>query len=76
LQDGKGRVQLYVRITTGEEGSPNLSAGTSATLWAQRALYSAPAAGKSACMSVDTAFGEVVLPLPEKFHGLTDLEKR
>ena len=79
LQDGTGRIQLYVRIDElGEEAFAKFKKyWISATSWAWRARCSAPNGAKSPSRPRPiTLLSKSLLPLPEKFHGLTDTETR
>ena len=78
LQDDKGRIQLYVRINDlGEEAFNEFKRwdigdiiGTTGTVFRTRR-------GEISvhCHTI-TLLAKSLLPLPEKFHGLTDLEAR
>ena len=74
LQDGKGRIQLYVRVDElGEEAFAKFKRPTSATSWAWKARSLRPSGARSPVKAHKvTLLSKSLQPLPEKFHGLTD----
>jgi len=78
LADGKGRIQLYVRINDlGEEAFSEFKKWDIGDIIGAEGFVFRTRRGEISvhCKSVKL-LSKSLLPLPEKFHGLTDLETR
>ncbi|MGE4353119.1 MAG: lysine--tRNA ligase [Oscillospiraceae bacterium] len=78
LQDGKGRIQLYVRINDlGEDAFAEFKRWDIGDIIGAGGFVFRTRRGEVSvhCKSV-TLLSKSLLPLPEKFHGLTDVETR
>jgi len=78
LQDGKGRIQLYVRVNDlGEEAFAEFKRWDIGDLVGAEGFVFRTRRGEiSVHVRSIQLLAKSLLPLPEKFHGLTDLEKR
>ena len=78
LQDGAGRIQLYVRID--DVGEEALSAfkkyDIGDIVGAEGEVFRTKRGEISVKAKTITLLSKSLLPLPEKFHGLTDVETR
>ena len=78
LQDGKGRIQLYVRINDlGEEAFQEFKKWDIGDIIGAEGFAFRTRRGEISvhCRAVKL-LSKSLLPLPEKFHGLTDVETR
>ncbi|MGI5935795.1 MAG: lysine--tRNA ligase [Oscillospiraceae bacterium] len=78
IQDDKGRIQLYVRVNElGEEAFSEFKKWDIGDIIGAEGFVFRTRKGEISvhCRSV-TLLAKSLLPLPEKFHGLTDLETR
>ncbi|MGI6012924.1 MAG: lysine--tRNA ligase [Oscillospiraceae bacterium] len=78
LQDDKGRIQLYVRINDlGEEAFNEFKRWDIGDIIGTTGMVFRTRRGEISvhCHTI-TLLAKSLLPLPEKFHGLTDLEAR
>ena len=78
LQDGKGRIQLYVRVNDlGEEAFNEFKKWDIGDIIGAEGFAFRTRRGEISvhCKKVQL-LSKSLLPLPEKFHGLTDLETR
>ena len=78
LQDGGGRIQLYVRIDEmGEEGLAAFKKyDIGDIVGAEGEVFRTKRGEISVKTTAVTLLSKSLLPLPEKFHGLTDVETR
>ena len=78
LQDGAGRIQLYVRIDElGEEAFGQFKKIDIGDIVGARGEVFRTHRGEISVRAHEvTLLSKSLLPLPEKFHGLTDLETR
>lgn len=78
LQDGAGRIQLYVRIDElGEEPFQQFKKfDIGDIVGVEGEVFRTKRGEISVKAHTVTLLSKSLLPLPEKFHGLTDLEKR
>ena len=78
LQDGEGRIQLYIRID--DVGQEALAAfkkyDIGDLVGVEGEVFRTKRGEISIKASVITLLSKSLLPLPEKFHGLTDVETR
>ena len=78
LQDDKGRIQLYVRVNDlGEEAFNEFKRWDIGDIIGAEGMVFRTRRGEISvhCKTI-TLLAKSLLPLPEKFHGLTDLEAR
>lgn len=78
LQDDKGRIQLYVRVDDlGEEAFNEFKKWDIGDIVGVKGLVFRTRRGEISvhCKAI-TLLSKSLLPLPEKFHGLTDTETR
>jgi lysyl-tRNA synthetase class 2 len=78
LQDGQGRIQLYVRVDdVGEETLARFKKyDIGDIVGVEGELFRTKRGEISVKAKEITLLSKSLLPLPEKFHGLTDLETR
>ena len=78
LQDGAGRIQIYVRIDdVGEEGLATFKKMDIGDIIGVEGVVFRTKRGEiSVKAKTVTLLSKSLLPLPEKFHGLTDVETR
>ena len=78
LQDGEGRIQLYVRIDdVGEEALAAFKKyDIGDIVGAEGEVFRTKRGEISIKAKTITLLSKSLLPLPEKFHGLTDVETR
>ncbi len=78
LQDGKGRIQLYVRINDlGEEAFAEFKRWDIGDIVGVNGFVFRTRRGEiSVHVKSIVLLAKSLLPLPEKFHGLTDVEAR
>ena len=78
LQDGAGRIQLYVRIDdVGEEALAAFKKyDIGDIVGVEGEVFRTKRGEISIKASTITLLAKSLLPLPEKFHGLTDVETR
>lgn len=78
LQDGAGRIQIYVRIDdVGEEGLAAFKKMDIGDIIGVEGVVFRTKRGEiSVKAKTVTLLSKSLLPLPEKFHGLTDVETR
>lgn len=78
LQDGAGRIQLYVRIDdVGEEALAAFKKNDIGDIvGVEGEVFRTKRGEISIKANIITLLSKSLLPLPEKFHGLTDVETR